>query len=246
MSKLSGKIALITGGAKRIGRLIATQLAHEGIDIVVHYRNSKKEAEDICAEIADLGVKSWIFPCDLSSPKACETLIDEAIDSAGKLDILINNASIFSAREFDDFKLEELNSEMSVNAWAPLILSRKFSTRTEVGQIVNLLDTRIRGYDSSHFPYYLSKRMLETITEFSALELAPGIRVNGVAPGLILAPEGRDDSHLERLRDSVPLKKHGSPSDVAEAVLFLVRSDYITGQVIYVDGGKHLVQTIEV
>ncbi len=245
MSKLSGKTALITGAAKRIGSVIAARLAHEGVNIVVHYRNSRKEAEATHAKIGELGVKSWILSCDLSNPKDCETLIDRAIDSAGKLDILINNASIFTARNFDDFKLGDINGEMDINAWVPLILSRKFAAKANEGQIVNLLDTRIRGYDSNHFPYYLSKRMLETITEFLALELAPRIRVNGVAPGLIMPPEGKGDSYLERLKDGVPLKKRGSPSDVAEAVFFLTMNDFITGQIIYVDGGKHLTQTIE-
>ena len=245
MPGLSGKTALVTGSARRIGSAIATHLAHEGVNVVIHYHESKEEARKLHNEIVKLGVKSWLFSCDLADPEECKTLIDEAIASAGELDILVNNASVFSAKNFHDFDVEDVNAEMRTNAWAPLILSRHFSEKTEKGQIVNILDTRIVGYDFNHFTYYLSKRMLETLTESLALKLAPRIRVNGVAPGLVLAPEGKDKSYLNRLKDEVPLRKHGSPSDVVNAVIFLLKSEFITGQVIYVDGGKHLVQTIE-
>ena len=127
-----------------------------------------------------------------------------------------------------------------MNAWAPFALSRDFVRLAERGKIVNLLDTRITGYDRAHVAYVLSKKMLSALTMMSALEFAPSFTVNGVAPGLILPPEGKDESYLDVLAKSVPLRKHGGPGDIADAVLYLLKSDYVTGQVIYVDGGRHL------
>jgi NAD(P)-dependent dehydrogenase (short-subunit alcohol dehydrogenase family) len=127
-----------------------------------------------------------------------------------------------------------------VNAWAPFVLSRDFSRHVDRGKIINLLDTRITGYDRSHVAYVLSKRMLAVLTSMCALEFAPDFTVNAVAPGLILPPPGKDENYLAGLVKTVPLKKHGGPGDIVDAVLYLLKSDFVTGQTIYVDGGRHL------
>ena len=243
--ELSGKTALVTGAAKRIGRAIASGLAREGVNVVVHYNRSRFEAEKLQKELTDLGVKSWLVQADLGSSDSCTEIIKKSAGLAGSLDILVNNASVFFPLDIKAVKLEDIEAEMLTNAWAPFLLTRCFSEELRSGSIVNILDTRIVGYDFNHFAYYLSKRMLEVLTMSMALKLAPNITVNGVAPGLILPPEGKDFSYLEQKKDTVPMKKYGSPSDVVDAVLFLIRSQYITGQVIYVDGGKHLIQTQE-
>jgi hypothetical protein len=172
-------------------------------------------------------------------------LIEKSRKTAGVIDILVNNASVFSATDMGAVELEDIEVEMLTNAWAPFLLTRHFSENTDNGKVVNILDTRVAGYDFNHFAYFLSKRMLEILTKSMALKLAPRITVNGVAPGLILPPEGKDYAYLEQKKDTVPLKKYGSPSDVVETVLFLLRSDFVTGQIVYVDGGKHLIQTME-
>jgi hypothetical protein len=245
MSELIGKTALVTGGAKRIGSAIALGLAKEGINVVVHYSKSKDEAAKLQEEISRLGVKSWLASADFNDPNSCRQLITESLELSGKLDILINNASVFLASAIDEVSLEAINAEMLTNAWTPFLLSRYFAEKVEYGKIVNLLDTRIVGYDFNHAAYYLSKRMLEVLTKMLALRLAPKITVNGIAPGLILPPKGKDSSYLELRKDKVPLKKTGSVSNIVDTVLFFLKNDFVTGQIIHVDGGKHLIQTIE-
>ena len=129
---------------------------------------------------------------------------------------------------------------MQVNAWAPFVLSREFAKQVGRGKIVNLLDSRLNSYDWSHVAYFLSKHVFSVLTKMTALQFAPEITVNVVAPGLILPPLGKDQSYLDPLVGKVPLKRHGSPRDIAEAVIYLLGSDFVTGQVIHVDGGQHL------
>jgi hypothetical protein len=245
MLELTGKTALVTGGAKRIGKATAVGLAKQGVNIIIHYGKSENEARKLRDEIVELGRKSWIVSANLGNPESCKELIAQAYRLSGEIDILVNNASIFSANDVNDVRLEDIEANMLTNAWAPFLLTRYFSEKTQHGKIINILDTRVAGYDFNHFAYYLSKRMLEILTRSMALKLAPNITVNAIAPGLILPPEGKDYTYLEQQKDTVPLKKYGSVSDIVETVIFLLRSDFVTGQIVYVDGGKHLTQTIE-
>ena len=244
-SPLNGKTALITGAAKRIGRATALALADEGANIVVHYRGSADEATDLCRDLAERGVKAWPVQADFEKPEDCETLVDRAIQAAGPIEILINNASIFPPGTLQDVTFDDVVGSFRVNAWAPFALSRAFARRVGRGKIVNLLDSRVTGYDWSHVAYVWSKHVLAVMTRMTALEFAPDITVNAVAPGLILPPPGEDEGYLDRLKGTVPLKRRGDPEDVAEAVVFLLRSDFITGQVIYVDGGRHLKEYLD-
>ena len=245
MFELAGKTVLVTGAAKRIGNAISVGLARQGCNVIIHYDKSESEAKKLHDEMAELGVKSWPVQASLKDSESCRALIDKSHGLAGTVDMLVNNASVFSSGDIGAVRLEDIEVEMLTNAWAPFLLSRHFSKKTDRGKIVNILDTRVAGYDLNHFAYYLSKRMLEILTESMALKLAPRITVNGIAPGLILPPQGKDYNYLEQKKDTVPLKKIGSPSDIVETVLFLLRSDFVTGQVVYVDGGKHLIKTIE-
>ncbi len=245
MRQFEGKVALVTGAAKRIGAAIAVGLARQGANIIIHYGKSKAKAELLREDIARMNVNAWLITADLSHPDSCSQLVKEAHKLEGKIDVLINNASVFKATDFEAADFRNINAEMLTNTWAPFLLSKYFSEQTSNGKIVNLLDTRIAGYDFNHFAYYLSKRMLQILTESMALKLAPNITVNAVAPGLILPPEGKDESFLHEKKDMVPMKKHGELEDVVDAVLFLLNNHFVTGQVIYVDGGKHLTQTIE-
>jgi len=245
MFELAGKTALVTGGAKRIGKAISVGLAKQGVNVIIHYGKSENEAKELQDEIVELGCKSWIISADLGKSESCKKLITQARELSGEIDILVNNASIFSAKDVNDVRLEDIEVNMLTNAWAPFLLTRYFSEKTDHGKIINILDTRVEGYDFNHFAYYLSKRMLEILTRSMALKLAPNVTVNGIAPGLILPPEGKDYAYLEQKKDTVPLKKYGSVSDIVETVIFLLRSDFVTGQIVYVDGGKHLTQTVE-
>jgi len=194
----------------------------------------------VCDEVLKCGARAWSIVADLERPEEYESLIARAMKAAGALDILINNASIFLPNMLADVGFSDVTRHLQVNAWAPFVLSRDFARLADRGKIINLLDTRITGYDRSHAAYVLSKRMLSVLTTMCALEFAPGFTVNAVAPGLILPPAGKDENYLARLAESVPLRKHGGPGDIADAVLYLLRSDFVTGQIIYVDGGKHL------
>jgi pteridine reductase len=239
-SMLRGKVALITGSAKRIGRATALALAREGADVVVHYHRSAKEAADLGHELAALGVRAWTLQADFRVPAQLSRLCDQAADVAGRLDLLVNNASIFPRDTLDDVSLESMTANVEVNAWAPLALSRAFAARAGSGAIINLLDSRIDDFDWAHVGYMVSKHVLAALTTALALHYAPRLRVNAVAPGLVLPPPGESHDYIERLRDTVPLRKHGEPEDVAEAVVYLAKSEFLTGELIYVDGGRHL------
>jgi NAD(P)-dependent dehydrogenase (short-subunit alcohol dehydrogenase family) len=238
---LKGKVALITGAGKRIGRAIAIALAEEGVHIVAHDRKAMEaETAKVCDEVVECGARAWSVTADLERPEEYESLVVQALKAAGSLDFLINNASLFLPDSVMDVGFTDVTRHLQVNTWAPFILSRDFARLAERGKIINLLDTRITGYDRTHVAYVLSKRMLSVLTTMCALEFAPGFTVNAVAPGLILPPAGKDEAYLAKLAESVPLRKHGGPQDVADAVLYLLKSDFVTGQTIYVDGGKHL------
>ena len=237
---LQGKTALITGGAKRIGRESALALAGEGCNILVHYRHSAEEAQALCAEIRLLGVQAWAISADFDKPAEFETLFERAMALAGPVEILLNNASIFLLDSLDTMEFESWLVNLRVNAWVPFLLGRELYRRVGQGKIVNMLDASLQGYDWKHVSYMLSKQALELLTRMMALEFAPRVTVNAVGPGLILPPPGRSADYLERMKESVPLKAHGDPQGIAEAILFLLKSAYVTGDIIYVDGGRHL------
>ncbi len=237
---LRGGTALITGAGKRLGRAIALQLAQEGVNIVIHYRSSEADARDLSGELKKYNVRSWPVKADFENPEEYGSLIARSIDAAGGLDILINNASIFLKDTLKDMDFASMTRHMQVNAWVPLVLSREFAKIAMRGKIVNFLDTRITGYDWNHVAYILSKHVLSVLTKMTALEFAPGITVNAVAPGLILPPLGKDESYLDMLSGKLPLERHGKPDDVVSAVMYLLKSDFLTGTVINVDGGRHL------
>lgn len=238
--ELSGKTALVTGAARRIGRAVALHLAEHGADVVVHYRRSFEEAAAVAEQIERLGRRAWTLEADLSDGSVLCSVIENAFAMAGNVGILVNNASSFAASEFETMTLEDLLESIKVEAWAPFTLGRDFARIMGGGHIVNILDTRVAGFDWKHTAYHAAKHMLGLFTREMAIKLAPDVAVNAVAPGLILPPAGKDAAYLEGLKDALPLKRIGDPRDVAEAVLYLVTSRFVTGQVIFVDGGRHL------
>jgi pteridine reductase len=232
--------ALVTGAAKRLGRSIALGLAESGTNVILHYYSSQEDAEAVAEQARAGGANAWTVQADLADPDEAAALFSKASELAGEIQILVNNASIFPEDRLLEFTKPDLELNMQVNAFAPLLLSRAFAAKQDKGVIVNLLDSRIKSYDKAHAAYHLSKQMLFSLTRTLAVELAPGIRVNGVAPGLILPPNGEDVSYLEKMKHTNPLGRYGSPDHVTETVKFLINSEFITGQVIYVDGGRHL------
>lgn len=237
---MTNKTVLITGAARRIGRAVAVALADAGVNIVIHYNTSRDDAEQTAAAIQAKGARSWLVQTNLSDMDAAQRLVSKAVDEAGPLDFLINNAADFPAARLMDFTPEDAIEALTLNALAPCLIARAFAQQERPGAIVNMLDARMVDYDREHVPYHAAKRMLFSFTRMMALEFAPAIRVNAVAPGLILPPEGKDESYLQELAATNPLNAHGDPADITDAVLFLLRSTFITGQVIFVDGGRHL------
>ena len=237
---LAGKTALVTGAARRVGRTIVLTLVAHGARVIIHYRSSADAARTLMQEVEQQGGHAELIQADLSDPQAAEALLPSVIEKYGPLDILINNASIFEPQTLQETTEGHIQANMQIHACAPLALSRALARQNRSGHIVNLLDSRVRDYDRQHVPYHLSKRALMSLTRMLAVELAPAIAVNAVAPGLILPPKGEDEDYLTRLAHTNPLQRHGNPEDVAEAILFLVQSRFITGQIIYVDGGRHM------
>ena len=237
---LAGKTALVTGAAKRIGRAIATALAQSGVHIAVHYNQSVPEALALCEEIQRLGVSAWPIRGDLMDAEQTAKVFREAVAQAGPIDLLVNNASTFERDTLWEATEESIAKNVRIHAVAPLILARELAKQGRAAHVVNLLDTRVAVYDREHASYDLSKNMLLTLTRMLALELAPNVAVNAVAPGSILPPPGLGEAYLAKLAHANPQNRIGTPEDIAEAVLFLLRSRFITGQVIYVDGGIHM------
>jgi NAD(P)-dependent dehydrogenase (short-subunit alcohol dehydrogenase family) len=237
---IKGQRALVTGGAKRLGKAIALALADAGADLAIHYHASQAEAEATAKEVRAKGVNAVALQVDLATPGAAVGLYERAVSELGPIDILVNNASIFRPSKLADCSEEELQANIQLHAAAPFQLSRCLAAAGRPGVIINLLDTRIARHDPAYGAYCLSKRMLADQTVMLALELAPDIRVNGVAPGPILPPEGSRDGLMDELAASVPLQTTGTPDDISQAVLFLAQSNFITGQIIYVDGGSHI------
>ncbi len=230
---------LITGAAKRIGRSVALLLAVLGFDVALHYNRSKKEALQTAGEIEGYGVRCELFSCDLSSEKKVRPLISAIRKKFPNLRLLINSASIFEKSKLTDAKA--FDRHFNVNFKTPYILSCEFSKICKQGQIINILDTHITHNSSSYAAYLLSKKSLFEFTKLAAVEFAPHIRVNAIAPGLILPPKSAKDAYLQRLSKRIPLQKPGNTSQIALTVQFLVENNYITGQIIFVDGGEHLI-----
>lgn len=243
---LKGKTALITGGAVRIGRAICKALAGKGCNIVVHFNRSGSSARQLVAELRRTGVSAFCVRGDLSLTGTCARVMKDAWRVAGRIDILVNNAAVFHKDTIKTATAAKFQSELAVNLIAPVTLTQEFcrlfrkAGRKAGGRVINLLDRRIASNEPDCVPYLLSKKMLAEFTGSSALELAPTITVNGVAPGAVLPPPGKGKNYIQDFAGQIPLGRRPAPEDVADAVTFLAESDSITGQIIFVDGGQHL------
>jgi len=242
--KLQSRKILVTGAALRIGRAIVLRLAEEGADVVVHYNTSAGPAQDLAGVLEAQGRRAWTLQGDLSTEEACRRVMEQAVALTGGVDVLINNASVFGKQTLEESGMEAVMGEYWTNFFAPLQLMRFFASQNRTGAIVNMLDRRITSLDAACVPYLLAKKSLAELTRVAALHWAPRIRVNGVAPGAILPPPGKDGTYLKDHAGRIPLDMLCSPEDVAEAVYFTLISPAMTGQVVYVDGGQHLLSEV--
>lgn len=247
---LQGEVALVTGGAKRIGAAISRAVAAEGAAVVVHYHESKAEAVAMVEELRAAGGQAWAVRGDLGKTGNRQKILHEARKAAGApITLLVNNASSFPENKVSNLSREDLREAVEVNAWAPFALARTFAAELPAGRrgaIVNLIDARVHDYDWHHVGYWLAKRMLADLTRICAVDFAPGVRVNGVSPGAVLGPSNRpmtpeeEKEFLARMAKNIPLRRTPTPEDIAEAVVFLLCARATTGTVIEVDGGRHL------
>ena len=240
--------ALITGAAKRIGREMALNLAEMGYDLIIVYRNSKEEAQNLVKEITKkFAVKCEIFKCDLSDVSQTKKLAEFAKDNFPSWNLLINNASIFNKSKFLTAPESELMDNMNIHLFSPLILAKEFAkhvTKNSIknAQIINMIDKNIARIDTNYFYYLLSKKSLAEFTKMLAVEIAPQIRVNGIAPGFILNSVCEENPSLEtqNLIKKIPMKAQGEIENIWQAMEFLLKNKFVTGQILFIDGGASL------
>jgi NAD(P)-dependent dehydrogenase (short-subunit alcohol dehydrogenase family) len=243
---LKATVALITG-AKRIGAVVAEELAKRGAHVALSYARSREEAEAAAERVRSHGAHAEVFRADLSDPVACGALVDQAAEALGRLDILINMASVYKERAFDALTVEDWDANLNVDLRAAFLCAKAAAPhmrRQRGGRIVNFSDwvarsgrPRYRGY----LPYYVAKAGIIALTEALALELASdNILVNAIAPGPILAPPGTSADESTAVEQATPLGRWGGEIEIAKAILAFLDSDFITGETVRVDGGRHV------
>lgn len=241
--ELEGKVAIVTGGAVRLGKALALSLAERDARLVVHYGSSAGPAQETVAEIKALGSDALAVHADLSRAGEAGFIIERAVTHFGQVDILVNSAAIFEAGNWDDTTEANWDRHFAVNLKSPFFLSQAFAKhvgRERPGHIVNIADWRGVRPGTGHVAYTLTKAALIAMTKSLALALAPTIQVNAIAPGLILPPPDKDESYLQRRAGQIPVRRTGSPDEIAKTLIFLLQSDFITGELIFVTGGEHL------
>jgi 3-oxoacyl-[acyl-carrier protein] reductase len=244
--ELPGRVAFITGG-KRIGAVVATELARNGADVALVYRSSRGEAEETADAARAFGRRALVLKGDLRQPETCERLVDETVDALGRLDILVNMASLYAPKPIDEVTVQDWDAQLDVDvrsAWLCARAAVPHMRRLRGGRIINFSDWVARSGRPRYtgfLTYYVAKAAVVGLTEALALELAADqILVNAIAPGPIVAPEQISEDEFEKVEQATPLGRWGGEIEIAKAVLALIESDFITGETIRVDGGRHL------
>ena len=235
---------LVTGGAKRLGRAIVLDLARHGYDIALHYNSSEKEARATAADAATNGVKVALLKADLSKEAETATLVDRAVAELGPLTGLVNSASVFENDAWYSVSRESWDHHLETNLRAPFVLSQAFARqvpRDGTGAIVNIIDQRVLKPTPQFLSYSLSKAGLKWLTTTLAQALAPKVRVNAVGPGPTMINARQSQADFTRQREATVLGHGAEPQDVCEAVRYLLAASAVTGQMIAVDGGQHLI-----
>ncbi|HVA35395.1 MAG TPA: SDR family oxidoreductase [Stellaceae bacterium] len=240
---MSGRNALVTGGARRIGRTIALTLAAHGWDVAVHYGGSRDDAEALVAEIKQHERRAVALTADLTREAEVAGLVPRAIEAIGPLTLLVNNASAFERDDAMTVTRASWDRHIETNLRAPFVLMQEFARQLPAeadGSVVNILDERVWNLTPYFVSYTVSKAGLWTLTQTMALALAPRIRVNGIGPGPTLPSPRQSDEQFRRQVDVLPLRRGTTPDEIAHAVMFILKSPAMTGQMIALDGGQHL------
>lgn len=243
------RIALVTGAARRVGRVIALALARHGWDVAVHCHRSRTEADAVAAEIIAMGRRAAVLQADLSDEAAAGRLIGDCIAALGTPTCLVNNASLFQYDVATSFSYASLDTHMRTNVAAPLLLARELHRALVAappddnavrGVVINLLDQKLDNLNPDFLSYTLSKAALSTATMQLAQALAPALRVVGVAPGITMVSGDQSQGGFARAHQMTPLGQSSTPEDIAEAVCYLATARAVTGTTLFVDGGQHL------
>lgn len=236
------RVALVTGAGTRVGRAIAQELALAGFDLAIHYHTNRSGAEAVAREIAEQGRVSRIYQAQLQQRERARQLVDAVLADFGGLDLLVPSAGIFERMPFEQVDDAAWDKMLSINLTASFTLSHRAADalRARNGSIVFITCSSVESPYRHHLPYVVSKAGVYQLMRTMALELAPHVRVNAVAPGTVMPPESMTSEELEQLRRRIPLQQFGNAADVARAVRFLAESRFITGQQIVVDGGRSL------
>lgn len=240
---LSGKVALVTGAGVRVGRAIAWALAESGADTALHYHSSPGPAEELAARIRGAGNRAIAVAGDLALPEDCRQVVRRCVDALGGLDLLVHSAANFHRAPLLETDERLWDSAMDVNARAALLLAREAAPmlRQRRGRIVLMSDLMATHPQRNYLAHSVSKAAVEGLVRALAVELAPEVSVNGLAPGAVLVPEGTPPDEAARWARKVPLQRIGEPDDVARTVVFLCSGpSYMTGQILRVDGGQAL------
>jgi pteridine reductase len=237
--------ALVTGAAKRVGRAIALALGASGMDVAIHYRASEEEADATCRELSELGARAMKLQADLTDRTAARKVVDDAASSLGGLDLLVVNAAGYERAAFDDLDDAAWDRMLELNLTSPFVLAQRATPllRAAKGSIVFVTCASATVPFRRHLPYVVSKGGLRHLMRTLALELAPDVRVNAVAPGTVLVPDDMSEADATRIRNRIPMGRFGAPDDVAQAVLYLVNAPFVTGHEIVVDGGRTVAGT---
>ncbi|MGB2962612.1 MAG: SDR family NAD(P)-dependent oxidoreductase [Anaerolineales bacterium] len=235
------KTILVTGSARRIGRVLSLAAAKSGWNVIIHHRDSLSDAEETKREIETIGQEATIFQADFSNPKSTVDFIKNVF-SSGFVSAIINNASVFSNNNWSNTDLAQWNTHLAINLTAPFLLSQalgKSLPDNQDGRIINILDWRALRPGKDHFPYTISKAGLAALTKSMAISLAPNITVNGIALGAVLPPS--DGGNTDDILSAVQIPRWAELSEVEDTMLFLLSGPkYITGEIIHLDGGRHL------
>ncbi len=240
---LRDSVVLITGG-KRIGQVVASELARRGADIATAYRGSRAEADRTVGDVRALGRRAVAIQADVSLEPDCRALVESAVSTLGRLDAVVNMASVYRSRPFGAMTGREWDEDLNVNLKAAFICAQAAAPHmTRGGRIVNFSDWLTasgRPVYRDFVSYYVAKAGVKALTEALALELAPHILVNAIAPGPILPPPDLDAAERQQVAEATPLKRWGGEIEIAKAVIALIETDFITGETIRVDGGRHV------
>lgn len=236
------KTALITGASKRVGKALAEHLASSGWNVIIHFNSSGKEAQKLADSLKRKFPKQNFITIktNLSKINEVEDFIPKIVEEYGKFQMLINNASVFDPGYINETSLQLFDLQINVNLKAPFFLMKKFANIIGEGSIINFVDTRITNNKSNFAAYSLSKKSLWDLTKMAAVEFAPKIRVNAIAPGVTLPPEDKDETYLQKLAENIPMKKPGGLLPILQSIDYIIQNEHLTGQLLFADGGENL------